>query len=282
MSIYTKEVEANLQKAIAFFEERIAALPPREDCADFAIRKKVVGGTPELKERGPATILVLGDSVSQGCFGGAVGNDYHAVYHNQLRLLIAEKFPSIPTNVINLAIGGISSPFALETFEERVVHYNPDLVIVCFGLNDINGSVERYTSAIGGIFDKCKEHGFDCVFMTPNMLNTYRSPEAPERFFEYAQKTADTQTGGVMDTYMQAARDTAAAHGVPLCDGYALWKEMERAGIDITLLLANYINHPLREMHMLFALLLYHTIFGAPFTGAAAHTADAGMTDAAE
>jgi hypothetical protein len=118
--------------------------------------------------------------------------------------------------------------------------------------------------------------------MTPNMLNTYRSPDAPERFFEYAQKTADIQTSGKMDAYMQAARDTAAAHGVPVCDGYALWRRMEEEGVDITLLLSNLINHPVPEMHDLFARLLYHTLFGLSYEADTLGTADAGMTEAAK
>lgn len=281
--MYPVSVQENLEKATALYRAYIAALPPRADTAHFAIRHKVVGSTAELRERGPVTVVVLGDSVSQGCFGGyGVGNDYHAVYHDRLRMLIADKQPGMVVNMINLAIGGISSPHANEHFEERVPAYKPDLVIVCFGLNDINGSVERYTNAIGGIFEKCKAHGFDCVFMTPNMLNTYRSPDAPAPYFEYAQKTADIQTGGQMDTYMQAARDTAAAHGVPVCDAYALWRKMEEDGVDITLLLSNLINHPLPEMHDLFARLLYHTVFGQAHTGAAGEAVDAGMTEAAK
>jgi len=40
---------------------------------------------------------------------------------------------------------------------------------------------------------------------------------------------------------------------VPVCDCYSLRKKMQSAGIDITMLLSNDINHPLREMHMMFA-----------------------------
>lgn len=283
MPVYPTNVQENLERATALYRAYIAALPSREDTAHFSVRRKVDGSTAELLARGPVTIVVLGDSVSQGCFGGyGVGNDYHAVYHDRLRMLIAGKHPGMVVNVINRAIGGISSPFANENFEEIVPAYKPDLVIVCFGLNDINGSVERYTNAIGGIFEKCKAHGLDCVFMTPNMLNTYRSPDAPERFFEYAQKTADIQTSGKMDAYMQAARDTATAHGVPVCDGYALWRRMEEEGVDITLLLSNLINHPVPEMHDLFARLLYHTLFGLSYEADTLGTADAGMTEAAK
>ena len=41
---------------------------------------------------------------------------------------------------------------------------------------------------------------------------------------------------------------------------------MAQSGMDTTALLANGINHPCREMHGMFAELLYETIFGAMST----------------
>ena len=48
---------------------------------------------------------------------------------------------------------------------------------------------------------------------------------------------------------------------VAVCDVYSKWKEMAKTK-DTTLLLANRINHPTREMHQLFADSLFETIFG--------------------
>ena len=52
--------------------------------------------------------------------------------------------------------------------------------------------------------------------------------------------------------------------------------------MDITLLLSNLINHPVPEMHDLFARLLYHTLFGLSYEADTLGTADAGMTEAAK
>lgn len=48
--------------------------------------------------------------------------------------------------------------------------------------------------------------------------------------------------------------------GVPVCDVYARWKSLYSYGADITELLANYINHPIREMNRLSAYLLVETM----------------------
>ena len=54
----------------------------------------------------------------------------------------------------------------------------------------------------------------------------------------------------------------ALAHemGVTVCDAYAEWKRRAAQGEDTTMLLANRINHPTKEMHALFAELLFDAI----------------------
>jgi hypothetical protein len=47
--------------------------------------------------------------------------------------------------------------------------------------------------------------------------------------------------------------------GIPVCDCYAKWKALSQTQ-DTTMLLANYINHPTKEMHELFAQSLYDMI----------------------
>ena len=49
--------------------------------------------------------------------------------------------------------------------------------------------------------------------------------------------------------------------GITVCDVYSKWKKLAET-TDTTLLLANRINHPTREMHDLFADSLFETIFG--------------------
>ncbi len=264
----------DFERVEKLYRAEIAALPPSDDTGRFAIRKLVLGGRDVLVERGPITVAVSGDSVSQGCFGfpppgGSVGEiDCTAVYHDRLRRMIQSVWPSVPVNVVNAAVGGMTAAFGADTFDARVAIHRPDLVIVCFGLNDVNRPVEAYSSALSAIFRKCRMIGSDCVFMTPNMLNTVRDDAHPEKYykyFDYARTTAELQNGGAMDALVDAGRAAARAAGVPVADAYAVWKSLAAAGIDTSALLANFINHPSREMHSLFAELLFARIFGMPF-----------------
>ena len=77
---------------------------------------------------------------------------------------------------------------------------------------------------------------------------------------EYAAVTAEIQNSGKMDRFIYAAIDLAKSMDIPVCDCYSKWKELSKTQ-DTTMLLANRINHPVREMHQLFADSLFAMIF---------------------
>lgn len=222
-------------------------------------------------ERRKVPVLAFfGDSVTQGCFetrpdAGKNPRDLESVYHNLLKKMILNRYPGIEIEVVNAGVGGDNSTMGLERIERDVLSKNPDFCVVCFGLNDVGlgeAGLKTYAAALGEIFDRLAAAGCETLFMTPNMLNTYLSPKTEkDQFYEYAKVTAAWQNEGRMDAYMEVARQTAATHGVPVCDCYARWKELESGGWDVTEHLANYINHPTREMHYLFADELFRMIF---------------------
>ena len=194
------------------------------------IREKIKMDRESFLENGAITIVIFGDSVSYGAFG-IDEVDYEAVYWNRLRDKIYDIRRDIPINVINSAIGATTASSSLGRMEKQVFAHNPDLLIVAFGLNDVNDGLEEYLSALKQIFERAKKAGIDTVFLTPNMLNTYVADDTRADLREYAAVTAEFQCGGRMDTE------------------------------DTTMLLANRINHPTREMHELFAQSLFNLIF---------------------
>ncbi|MBE7011119.1 MAG: SGNH/GDSL hydrolase family protein [Ruminococcaceae bacterium] len=212
-----------------------------------------------LEEYGPITIVAFGDSVTHGAVSEGEIN-YETVYWNRLKQKINNVRAYMPVNVINAGIGGISAKTSLDRLDKQVLSHNPDLIIVCFGLNDVNGPLEQYIESMTVIFDKCLKSGAEVIFMTPNMLNTTVADDTPQKHYEYAIKTAGLQNNGTMDLYMESAVALAEKMGVKVCDCYKKWKKLSETQ-DITYLLANRINHPTKEMHELFAQSLFDTIF---------------------
>ncbi len=229
------------------------------------ITEKINFDFEALCNNGAINIVIFGDSVSHGSFNMDV-RDYEEVYWRKLQKKIYEVRDYTPVNMINSSIGGDTASHALPRLERDVISHHPDLCIVCFGLNDVNCPLVDYTSALRIIFNRCTENGIDVIFMTPNMLNTYSADDTEPKYKEYSEVTAMWQNNGKMDSFMDAAREVAKECKVTVCDSYAEWKKLEANGEDITMLLDNRINHPTREMHNLFADMLFDTIFGGDFS----------------
>ena len=223
------------------------------------IKDKVNLDTQGLIEHGPITIVAFGDSVTHGALADNE-YDYNTVYWNRLRQKINQTYPFVPVNVINAGISGISAEHSLPRLESQVLIHNPDLVTVCFGLNDVNGSLENYINSLRIIFEKCMQKGAEVIFMSPNTMNTYVADDTLPQLVEYAGITANYQNNGKMDMFIQKAIELANEMGVKVCDCYGEWKKLAQTQ-DTTMLLANRINHPKRELHELFANCLFETIF---------------------
>ena len=221
------------------------------------IYEKLMMDMEGLQEHGPINIVIFGDSVSHGALLNTI--DYENVYWNRLKKMLNAVRDYVPVNMINASIGGTTARKSVGRLEGQVLCHRPDLVIVSFGLNDVNKELEDYLGALREIFAKCRAAGSDVIFMTPNMLNTYVAEDAPAEYLSYAHKTAEMQNSGKMDGFMSAAVALAQEMGVTVCDCYAKWKKIAETE-DTTLMLINRINHPTSEMHELFARSLYEII----------------------
>lgn len=227
----------------------------------------------DVKNCPGATIAFLGDSVTQGCFElyktgpesfapvFEQNNAYHAKFKDILSLL----YPAAPVSIINAGISGGLSSAGYERIERDIISHSPDLTVVCFGLNDcqkgIDG-IEEYKSNLKNIFAALRENRIETIFMTPNMMNTNVSCHmTDELFIKFAENSAKIQLNGILDKYMDAAREVCSEENVRICDCYKIWKAFYNGGVDVTEILSNKLNHPIREMHWLFAHELLRTIF---------------------
>ena len=227
----------------------------------------------------PATLGFLGDSVTNGCFEvkpaitehGEQGIDVvyepENAYSADLRKIFTMLYPHAQLNIINAGISGDSADGGLARMERDLLAYHPDLVVVCYGLNDSgrgDAGLERYHSSLVGILKGIRETGAEAILLTPQPICTRVHTQLQGGFLrELAANLAKNFAAGGFDRYMQTARAAAAEVGVPVCDCYAKWIAMYENGVDITSLLSNYLNHPTRELHWLFASSLAETIFTA-------------------
>ena len=232
------------------------------------IIEKIIKKQSSLSQNPAITIGVLGDSVSQGCFECYMTSedrietvfDTASSYASRLKEMLNLLYPRVQFNLINAGISGDNAQGGLKRIDRDILAYHPDLVILGFALNDSTmgmDGLEKYKAAMSEMIRKIKASGSECIVLTPNAMNTEISCHLTEKpLMKMAKSLGKIQNEGILDRYAQAARDVAAAEGALLCDVYAKWKKMMDAGVNVTDLLANYLNHPIRQMHYLTAMML--------------------------
>lgn len=213
----------------------------------------------------PAVLIAcLGDSVTHGCFEvytnryGNIDTRYRPTegYVGQLQRKLDEYYPAGAVSILNAGISGDSAIGGEARLERDVLSHHPDLVIVDFGLNDAMGGLEKlpaYEKAMDSIMERVLASGAECMLLTPNRMCAYAAPWVENDVLkQVAEEAAKVQNGGVLDAFVETARQVAKRHGVPVADAYAMWNRLEKAGVDTTAMLCNDINHPSARAHELF------------------------------
>lgn len=213
-------------------------------------------------------IVFFGDSITEGCFelvSNSSGDidivrDKTHCYVSLLSDRLKKQFPMVAFNIINAGISGNTSTDGAKRLDSDVLSQSPDLVIVCFALNDLClRNIENYKRNMEEIFCKISKKS-KCIFMTPNMVNTYVDKETLDKLLITAEDCCSCQNDGEMDRLIDIGKEVAKKYNVTICDVYSVWKKLQEYGIDTTKLLCNHINHPNRNMHKLFADKLYEII----------------------
>ena len=237
------------------------------------IVEKIIKKQQNLSLNPAVTIALLGDSVTQGCFECYTKEDENidtvfdadSSYGSRLKSMLNLLYPTVQFNFINAGISGDSAKGGLKRLERDVLSFHPDLVIVGFALNDAvclgEGGINEYKKTMAEILTKIAASGAESIVLTPNAMNTNVSCHLKEKpLLKLAKNMEKVQKSGVLESYAEAAKAVAAENGAVVCDVYSVWKSMIQAGVNVTELLANKLNHPVRQMHYLTAMMLCECI----------------------
>lgn len=213
-------------------------------------------------------IVFFGDSVTEGCFEIIKENgrwelikDPSSCFATVLTERLKEAYPGLFVESVNAGCSGDGTEEALKKIRPAVLDRQPDLVVFGFLLNDAcRRNLALYEKNLRTMFELLKERGIPVVYLTPNMLNTYVSPETPDYLVGMAYDCADCENSGFFSRYVERGKEVASEYGFYVADVYAEWKKMQSYGIDTTALLCNHINHPSRRMHKLYADVLFEVI----------------------
>lgn len=236
------------------------------------IIEKIRAKTKDLCNVRQPVIAFTGDSVTQGCFEVYVDNgcvdtvfEPEEAFSQKVKRILAVLCPRTNVTVVNAGISGATAALGYKRLAENVLSTNPDLTVVCYGLNDCQGKeggLETYKESLRKIFKDLKAANSEVIFMTPNMCTPGVHFSIKEKeIADIASRIAELCKEGWLDKYIEGAKEVCAEENVPVCDCYALWKKMSSYGVGINGLLSNKINHPTKEMHWMFAYELVKTMF---------------------
>lgn len=208
-------------------------------------------------------IAALGDSVTAGLAGE--GEFLHGqVYHGQLKELLEERYPQCVFSVINAGDGGQNAGGGFQLLERDVLHHQPDLLLISFGLNDAHAGfdgLDAYAANLTALINRAREATeADIILLTPNMMPHHENDNIPDRWREGCGKFIALQTEGVLAAYAQRVREAGVKNNLPVADVYAAWEALEAAGQDTTALLANGLNHPDARGHRIAAQILMEVV----------------------
>lgn len=226
----------------------------------------------DLYGQKPVTIAFLGDSVTQGCFECYLTNetsiqtvfDYKSAYSTRVKEILNILYPEVQINIINSGISGDSTAVGATRIERDVLPFNPDLCVVSYGLNDsCGGDIQSYKNSLDKIFKTLKSNDIETIFLTQNAMCDHVSCHLTDKLIkDLAANLSLIQNNGSLKEIFDAAKSVCRENGVTVCDLHPVWEKLFACGVDTTELLANKLNHPIREYHYYIAIKLIETMFG--------------------
>jgi lysophospholipase L1-like esterase len=122
-------------------------------------------------------IVFHGHSVPAGYFKTPQVNTMES-YPNLLLKKLKAIYPFAVTNVIVTAIGGENSVQGAERFEREVLIYNPDLILIDYGLNDRVCGLEKAYVAWNQMIKQAKDKGIKVILLTPSPDQSVNNADA--------------------------------------------------------------------------------------------------------
>jgi len=199
----------------------------------------------KLRAKEPVTIVCMGDSIT---FGVGAGGPQEA-YPGKLEALLRERFGYEGVRVVNSGVGGLQVPQGSVLIPRDVVPYEPDLVTVLYGYNDLApGGVapDQFEDAVGVFIDRVRRltKGHAEVLLITSLPGT--SEEAWERL----------QAGA--EVICKLAREKRCG----LCDASSSFRELGRETLIAEYFRTGDVAHPNAKGQDLLARVLFEAVAG--------------------
>lgn len=158
----------------------------------------------KLKNKEGLNLFIYGDSISTGANSTGYLNvyPYKASWPNRV-VDSLQRYYSGNINLINKSVGGWTSQDAIRDLESNgwVTDYNPDLVILGFGMNDATHGIDKitYKHCLYNIISNIRQYNSQCEFiligtMLANPMAKNQSKNQIS-YYQVLEEIADNEEG---------------------------------------------------------------------------------------
>ena len=179
----------------------------------------------KLENGQKVTVVALGDSITELTWHTAG----RLSWVGYLQEALFETYGRNRCCVINSGRCGDTAAEGANRLEEDVLRFNPDLVIISYGMNDASGDVEEFRTALASLIDRVRDHNGAAVLLrTPNPIVNPPPTVNSQDGQEPAVETAGTKQSLFAATIVEVADQ----RGCAVVDHYKCWKRLEeRRGV---------------------------------------------------
>jgi len=152
----------------------------------------------------PVVIVAFGDSVTQGAMENG-RFDPENVYHRLLQQKLEARYPLTTFSTINAGVCGNSAQSGLKRMQRDVIRYQPDLVLIAFGLNDSGGgdaALPKFESTLRLMIAEIRRECLaDIVLLTPSFIADSPSARIHKEHLPIADAVMKPQKDGTLSAW---------------------------------------------------------------------------------
>ena len=243
-----------------FTKMQVAITYTHDDCWTGPVpqgkSEKFSTALSKLKTGKKCKMLFYGDSITTGCNASATpqGGEtppYMPPFPNLICQYLQKRY-SAEIELINTAVGGMSTKWGLDNVQERVIDYSPDLVFLAFGMNDPATPRATYKSMIKETIEKIRAALPETEIMLVSSI--LPNNESDENWF-----------ANQCVFHLDLADLEKEYSFVGLADITQMQKHILTTGKRYRDMTANNINHPNDFTHRLYAQVMLTTLLGEEF-----------------
>jgi lysophospholipase L1-like esterase len=209
--------------------------------------KAVAKTLAKLRSGRETRIAFMGASITLGAEAPAwwanLWTEKNLAYPSRVIVALRKRFPRATVTPIDSFKGGTTTKFGLEKMDKDVVPKKPDLVLLAFGGNDVAGPIgkgprnppKQYKEDMRTLIRRAKEAGAEVMIV--GIMQQFPWGEPARRW----------------PAYRKVQLELGEEENIAVADVYTEWMNQATRGVPPFTQLHNWVNHPGKEGHGLFA-----------------------------